>query len=216
MDILFGIDASGSVGTANFQYTLDWLQEIVSKDVSINSRMGFTVFSFAIDEQKKLQFWPNEDDLIDYIDNIYYPRGVTSTGPLIIASIEQFKEYFESDRQRLFVIITDGTPLAGARLEYSVCEFKGALQFGEIQTAMIGVGDKIETEYVACVADYYFEIDSYSDLDLLSGDGYQLSDILCPADSLPDVYNDTNNGTRGFSFFLFFLDGFMCILALIL
>ena len=199
MDILFAIDVSGSVGQSNFDLNKVWLEEIVKTDVSLNSRIGFTMFSTDINESRPMQYW-EETDLLQYVRDIYYPKGWTATGALISKSLEQFETLKEPDREQLFVIQTDGNPCvaqSAGGCPHSVCQYEPILSANNIQTAMIGISGEnsgLETQYVECITDYYFEVESYDDLDLLS-DNYGLSDILCPENKLPNVTN--TNETSG-------------------
>ena len=83
MDILFGIDSSGSIGSYYFNIELDWLSNFVESSLSSNARVG--IINFSTESKMVLNFSDSEtvttSELADFINNnIDYQDGYTNTG----------------------------------------------------------------------------------------------------------------------------------------
>ena len=205
MDIIFGIDASGSVRWQGFQSTKQFIEEIIVQEINYNqSRIGFSTFATTTNESRHMQHW-NLDELITYTRGLYWSTGWTATRSLLSSSILQFLEYKQEDREQLLLIITDGNPCEATGCPYSVCQFLFQLQLAGIQTGIIAVGTQINSIYTDCIADYFFEVDDYDNLNLdqvrATGSGYNLTEILCPLTSLPDLNNHSTNDTGVYSLY---------------
>ena len=109
MDIIFGIDTSGSLGWTGFQTQKNFVRDISLSRLSNETKMGYTTFAEYVNETRPLQFW-NESDLSLFIDGLWYSTGWTNTGQFIESSLSQFMEKSGSERQRRLIIITDGNP----------------------------------------------------------------------------------------------------------
>ena len=169
-DIIFGIDASGSLGAAGFETEKAFIKQLSLLRLSNNTKMGYTIFSTNVTVISHLRFW-NESALSKLFDGLTSPSAFTNTGALIASSISQFINHSESDREKVLMIMTDGKPLlpipgnSAQIYAYSICQYKTPLKSLGIRTAIIGIGN-FETVYIDCIADYYSQFtntSSYAD-----------------------------------------------------
>eukprot|EP01083_Nonionella_stella_P318523 1164802_1 len=58
LDILFAIDASGSVGEDNWKVQRDFIKKLVVHDINIDvSKIGFAIFSTKVNFSRSIQSW---------------------------------------------------------------------------------------------------------------------------------------------------------------
>ena len=110
LDILFGVDASGSIGMSGFRIQKDFIKGLVDDGISDSARIGFIMFSTEVNASRPIQTWNSKSDLTQYVDGMYWVAGWTNTPRLLTQAISDFDDAFEADRQQIFMLITDGNP----------------------------------------------------------------------------------------------------------
>ena len=182
MDIIFGIDASGSfLLDSSFTLRLDpdgfpaekeFIKNVSLLRLSDDTKMGYTMFATDVNETRPLQFW-NESDLSLFIDGLSWINGFTNTPGLIESSILQFNENLDPEIERRLIIVTDGNPCPDLNnCPISVCQYQTQLQSLGIKTAIIYFGNiPINRKLTDCIADYSIPFESVTN--------NNLSDILC-------------------------------------
>ena len=113
MDILFGIDTSGSIGWDGFQVQKDYIRNLVSTGVPDDARMGFFMFSTFVNQTKDIQSWSDRKaELLEFVDGMYWDGGWTNTMQLISDGLDHFNDpaIYDASRQRVFLILSDGSP----------------------------------------------------------------------------------------------------------
>lgn len=193
MDIIFGIDASTSLGIAAFQTEKQFVKQVSLSRVSNDTQIGYTIFSTNVNVTRQLQYW-DETDLSLFLDGLWWTGGWTNTGELIESVLSQFANHSESGRKRRLMIITDGNPClnsADGECPFSVCQYAEPLQSAGIKTAIIAVGDNLNPIFIECIADYFIPLEVVSNNDL--------SDILCHNPVLQTIHgvNNTSVTTTG-------------------
>ena len=110
LDILFGVDTSGSIGYTGFQIQKEFIEGLVMQEINNNgSRIGFFMFNTYVNQTRPIQFW-DYDDLILFIQGMWWTGGWTNTQQLITDGLAEFNRTKDPNRQQLFIIITDGNP----------------------------------------------------------------------------------------------------------
>ena len=186
LDIFFGIDASWSIGSTDFQTKKDWLTKVTSLGISNYSRIAFGIFSTSTWDLTNLTFW-EYDDLVNYAENIIYYEGWTNTPQLVQDAIDEFDLRGDDDRPKLLIITTDGIPCmpvsGGGCPLLTLCSYETAIKSRDIRTIIIGIGDSFDHHYVECLVETSDDIIFVTEFDPDALDDImpEFSDILCPA-----------------------------------
>eukprot|EP00486_Rosalina_sp_Unknown_P013287 CAMPEP_0201594858 /NCGR_PEP_ID=MMETSP0190_2-20130828/192042_1 /ASSEMBLY_ACC=CAM_ASM_000263 /TAXON_ID=37353 /ORGANISM="Rosalina sp." /LENGTH=1076 /DNA_ID=CAMNT_0048054631 /DNA_START=134 /DNA_END=3364 /DNA_ORIENTATION=+ len=184
LDILFGIDTSGSIGRSGFQIQKQFVKGLVDDGVANGTRIGFYMFNTVINRTKELQFW-DKTVLGAFAEGMWWSGGWTNTPQLISYGLEHFAATFDAERQQIFLIITDGNPClpdSQGGCPQTACQYKTQVFQAGVRVVVIGVGDGLNSKYVKCL--------TQSDSDWIPVSGYSeaafatilgsLSEVLCP------------------------------------
>lgn len=115
LDIVFVLDASGSIGNSNFERVKGTVESIASS-LTIGpdkTRVAVMVFSGLVNLTFNLNRYTEKDSLIEAIRNVEYTGGGTNTA-LALAVLREgvFSEILgvrpENESTRVAVVITDG------------------------------------------------------------------------------------------------------------
>jgi hypothetical protein len=206
MDVIFTIDASGSIGASYFQVALDWIVEIIDSGLSRGSRVAF--IRFATSSQILLDFDHSESmstaELEDYAEHIVYTGGNTNT----VAALEQDMSLFSSQGNPyaswINILITDGNPYVPGG-DTDVCSRASRMKSMGITNIIIGVGSSWNPANVDCLVT--------SDSDIIYVTSYssgQLATILpaltqttCPVSYnliISEVQLDLESSSKGSRF----------------
>ena len=109
LDVLFGVDTSGSIGHTGFQIQKEFIEHLVTQEINNGSRIGFFMFNTNVNKTRSIQFW-DHDDLILFVRGLYWTGGWTNTEQLMTDALAEFSRTKDHERQQLFVILTDGNP----------------------------------------------------------------------------------------------------------
>jgi len=184
-NVQFIIDESGSVGAGGYALSVDFVQNLISNDISPNAPIS--IFEFSTDV-----------DLIYRFDQTQLPRSImnnalgsssfdgslTATATAIQDGIDEFNRAIAAgdlvDGDRLMFIMTDGEPNRGG----DPCALKPQLDALDIQVILIGVGsfDRTDVECLAVNArDSIIEIAAFTQ-DAFDAVEAQISTTVCPPD----------------------------------
>merc|ERR1719330_385549 len=108
LDILFGVDTSGSIGYDGFQIQKEFISGLVDRGISDDARIGFIMFSTQINATEPIREWTSKTELTNFVDGMYWTAGWTNTPMLITQAISDFQDAYQPDRQKVFMLITDG------------------------------------------------------------------------------------------------------------
>jgi hypothetical protein len=206
LDILFGVDTSGSIGLANFQIQKDFIRNLVLQGINNGSRIGFIMFNTYINFSREIQKW-DTTELESYVDGLYWTAGWTNTPELMSTALVEFADKFDPARQQVMMMITDGNPCLPASMggcPQSVCQYQADVKKAGIRVVIIGVGDGLNTAYVSCLCqsdDDFIPVASFSTSDFNSIMG-SLSAILCPISKefkVTEVKAEKKNGQTGWN-----------------
>eukprot|EP01083_Nonionella_stella_P318524 1164803_1 len=118
LDILFAIDASGSVGEDNWKVQRDFIKKLVVHDINIDvSKIGFAIFSTKVNFSRSIQSWQTIAELENYVSGLWWSGGWTYTWDAINQSLLEFagerkgSSYApDPTRKQVLMLITDGNP----------------------------------------------------------------------------------------------------------
>ena len=109
LDILFGVDTSGSIGLSGFKIQKQFIENLVIQGVNNGSRIGFTMFNTNINASKPIDYWAT-NDLLLYVRGLYWTSGWTNTPDLLDSALDTFEDAYDPERQQVLMLITDGNP----------------------------------------------------------------------------------------------------------
>ena len=111
LDILFGVDTSGSIGFDGFQMQKQFIEDIVTQQINIKtSRIGFFTFATYLNKTRHIQLWNTTDELSLFTRGLWWSGGWTATRYFFEEGLKEFANTNHSDRQPVLFIITDGYP----------------------------------------------------------------------------------------------------------
>ena len=174
-DMVFMIDSSGSVGRANFQKLLDFMNEL-TKDLEIGQdkiRVGVEKFSSRPYNEFNLNSQNSKASLQAAINNIKFQSGGTNTGDAITYLDQNMFKQANGDRPgvpNIAVIITDGR---SNKPDETKAAAKLARQHG-IEVFSVGVGkgvSKTELNEMASDPDntHVLMVDDFNKLGSIKG-----------------------------------------------
>ncbi|KAK2845177.1 hypothetical protein Q5P01_011836 [Channa striata] len=171
-DIVFIVDESGSIGTANFQLVRGFLHSIVSGlEVNENRvRVGIVTYSDKPTAHVHLDTFDDKNELLNFIKILPYNGGGTNTGAAINFTRQNlFTENRGSRKnkgvQQVAVVITDG------RSQDNVSKAAANLRREDVTVYAVGIKDANEEQLVQ-IASYpptkhVFNVDSFTKLKAL-------------------------------------------------
>eukprot|EP01083_Nonionella_stella_P002953 8428_1 len=190
LDILFAVDASGSIGLPHWQIVKSFIAELVENSISDSTRIGFFIFSTNVNESRLIQSWQSKAELTVFIHHLFYETGYTNTPLVLERAIAEFERVSgaadsenEYDRHQLLLIITDGNPTIQGNANISVCPYEQTLKDKGIQVVIVGVGDHITKERMLCLTeseDDFMSVNAFTEQDFHSIAGL-LEYKVCPS-----------------------------------
>ncbi|XP_044214882.1 collagen alpha-6(VI) chain isoform X2 [Thunnus albacares] len=166
-DIVFIVDESGSIGTANFQLVRTFLHSIVSGlDVGEKKvRVGIVMYNDVPRAQFYLNTFKNTDELLKFIKILPYHGGGTNTGEALKFTREKVFTVERGSRknfQQVAVVITDG------KSQDNVNAPAAELRRAGVTVYAIGIKDANKTELDEIASDpakkHVFIVDSFAKL----------------------------------------------------
>jgi len=187
MDIIFGVDASGSIGSDSWQIQKAFLRSLVEQGIAKNARVGITVFNTFINISAPIQYWSSGADLGRHVDGLWWTRGWTNTEGLLNSTLQQFASTRDVTRQQVLLMITDGNPCFPPACPIDICNasvssLPAQVSAAGIRTVIIGIGAELQTQYVSCLVsslEEFIPISTYA-VDALNSAKDPISNILCP------------------------------------
>ena len=169
LDIIFVVDGSGSVGSTNFQITLDAIATL-SAQYQIGPQavqVGVIVYSGSPSPRIELNQYSTASALMSAIQSISYPSGSTSTGAAITyAHTNGFASSFGARPQgtgvaRVLIVATDGQSGDDVKLPSDAARMDG------INIFSLGIGqgaNPVELLDIADSPNQVYYVDQFSGL----------------------------------------------------
>ena len=171
LDLIFVLDASGSVHRANFAKMLKFVKDYVTEsDVEWGTvRIGVMTFSDEALPVFHLNAYRTREGMLAAIDTIKYTRGTTNTGQALrfLHSLMFTEEHGDrSNARNVAFLVTDG---ASNDAVYTMSEARQA-KHKNINLYVMGIGDWLNEQEMNAVASYpyalhRFRLSSYDALD---------------------------------------------------
>lgn len=198
-EIVFVIDASGSLGAAGYQQELDFVSAIIQSVTGAPAhalhptRFGAIAFSSGTTTIHNLTDDQTPSVIDAAIQNAPYPGQSTYTRDALNAAMTMFDNQGDPANPRSLILITDGAPFPTS--SQSVCQngnIKNNLDSRGIQTTVIGVGDNYNPSPVSCLVDdevtQIIEIANYADGDIDFQQGYILNSTAMPVPGMAAIF----------------------------
>eukprot|EP00484_Ammonia_sp_Unknown_P004174 CAMPEP_0197074786 /NCGR_PEP_ID=MMETSP1384-20130603/211281_1 /TAXON_ID=29189 /ORGANISM="Ammonia sp." /LENGTH=708 /DNA_ID=CAMNT_0042513627 /DNA_START=50 /DNA_END=2177 /DNA_ORIENTATION=+ len=186
VDILFGVDASDSVGINGFQFQKVLISNLVSQCMSTDSRIGVIKFSTEVILSPPIQYWQTSEFERYVADHVLWTGGWRNTPELLTTAISEFDRVYNSTRQQIMIIVTDGNPCvpASGGCPQSVCQYAEQIKKAGVRVVIIGVGDAIDMAYMGCITqsdEDFLPVFEFSSARFFSSSlTDSMSGILCP------------------------------------
>ena len=149
------LDASGSIGSFNFQLMRNFVSNVV-RNLEIGpdqTRVGVIVYSSSASVQFSLSRYITSTSLLQAIATIPYTDGGTNTAAAILTCIQQFSTSYgarprSSGIPRIAIVVTDGrsnsqsATIAAAQMAHSE----------NILSYAVGVGSNVDMTELAAIA----------------------------------------------------------------
>ncbi|CAL1530589.1 unnamed protein product, partial [Lymnaea stagnalis] len=177
-DIVFVLDASGSIGDDQYRMVLSFVKNFINSSTSGSSsdlRFGLVIFSDDVQTIFDLESYNDIQELNEVIDDAPYPGGFTYTDKGLNMARQIFLQHGRVNYPHVIILMTDG--YSTSRNE-TLLEAKG-LRVNNITTISIGFGDIIDESELNDISEPtdVFMVNDYNKLDYILG---QLLNKLCP------------------------------------
>ncbi|XP_078580606.1 uncharacterized protein LOC144864418 isoform X3 [Branchiostoma floridae x Branchiostoma japonicum] len=180
LDLVFLLDGSGSVTTANFDIVKEFTRRLANNfDISLaDTRVGVVQYSDSPTSEFNLNSF-NTNELVDLaIRNIQYQQGGTNTGQAIdFARVNSFSANNgdRSDVPNVMIVVTDGQ---------SSDDVVGPAQTARnagISMYAIGIGNGVDTNELLQIAGQADRVVQSADFSTLFSVGENLQELVCDA-----------------------------------
>ena len=155
IDLIFVLDASGSIGSFNFQLIRNFVTNVVSNlNIGPNeSRVGLVVYSDSASVWFSLNTHTTNTSLLQAIANIPYANQGTNTAAGILTCIQQFNTSYgarpkSSGIPRIAIVVTDGrsNSAAGTIAAAERAHSENILSYA------VGIGSNVNMVELAAIA----------------------------------------------------------------
>jgi len=188
LDIMFIMDASGSVGSSNWVTEQDFVINMIETGVNDDSQIAIMDFASGAWAQWNFTDSQVRSDITTHVSNMGYTQGSTHMKTALTAAITVFDKTGDPNLNNVAMLITDGNPYPS--YTQSVCDsatIKNSLDDAGITVVIIGVGTGWSTSSVSCLVDdedtQIIYVDNFDD------DAFNAVRDLTDAFTCPEVTN---------------------------
>ena len=180
VDMIFVLDASGSVRYTDFEKELSFVQKFAEEfDIGpLHTQIGVITYNGNVYDHVHLHTFTDKSSLINGITNIPYYGGGTETADALNVALTQGFAQRNGDRDHvtnILIVVTDGysnDPQQTATMAKQVHN-------AGIETIAVGVGTNVNYDEMRVIASdpkYVFHVSTYNALQTLQG---ELKDYTC-------------------------------------
>lgn len=167
-DVVFVIDASGSIGTSYFQQIRELTANITTRVIhnSPQSTVGVILFSSTA---RIFQTYTTLNALLSAIDNLPYSGGGTNTAEaltLLLSSSQNGRLQLRHYSSKFAIIVTDGRSNSPSATSSAIAELHASKIFNIFAVGIDG-SDLIELKRIASSPEFTFLTSSTIDLQQL-------------------------------------------------
>ncbi|CAL1530588.1 unnamed protein product [Lymnaea stagnalis] len=142
-DIVFVLDASGSIGDVQYRLVLSFVKNFINSSTSGSSsdlRFGLVIFSDSVQKISELNTYNDIQELNKAIDDAPYPGGFTYTNKGLNMARQMFLLHGRVNTPHVIILMTDGYSTSRNQ---TLLESQG-LRVSNITMISIGLGDIID------------------------------------------------------------------------
>ena len=169
-DVVFVIDASGSIGASRFELIRDFTVNITADLICNSPRNTFGVILFKeyADIEFNLKAYTSLSTIISAINQLPYNNGRTDTAKaltLLLSTAQDGTLGLRDDSLKVAIVITDGysnSPLATS----SAAAALHASNIFDVYAVGVGGADQTELETIASSPEFVFFTNSFNDVGL--------------------------------------------------
>ncbi|WP_096087116.1 VWA domain-containing protein [Agaribacterium haliotis] len=200
-NIIFLMDASGSVGEEAFEDEKRFVANLASSFDYRKVNVGIVRFSTGADILHSLGDTQSAIAVEAAVLGASYTKGSTFTRTALQTAMKQFDTYSGDESMRFVVLVSDGNPYPSNTQD--VCDLKDDLNDRSITTLGLLVGDNINLQKLSCITDYekLIPVKDFGALVDISSDGsipsglavlrdFDLDSVLNKDELLIDTDND--------------------------
>ena len=191
-DLIFVVDGSGSVGSAGWAQTQDFLVDLVQGIDGGPGGIRYGIVRFSNGAQSLYHFYNSQDPAVisNFIYGMSWPNSVTHTRTGLERAINDFNAYSTPERDKFIVMVTDGVPYPTSYNPCNAPSLAPVLSGLGIDIKVIGVGD-FDINQLSCLnnGSNFFEVASFNDLSAIA------DDIFVAIDADMDGVDDCVQGT---------------------
>ena len=158
IDLIFVLDASGSVGPSNFQNVRTFTANIVNGLVigPQNTQVGVITFGSNARVSFHLNTYQTNGTLHQAIANILYTGGSTNTPAGLMTLLNEFSMMYggrplQEGIPRITIVVTDGMSNAGGGPPATIAVARN-VHASNILAYAVGVGDSIDMDELNAIA----------------------------------------------------------------
>lgn len=181
-DVVFVLDDSGSVGTANFKLQLDFAKAVINQLPvgPYEAQVAMMAFSSHPQVEWYLNSFGTQAEIINAIPKVRYLGGVTRTGDALEAVRNQMFQYAHGDRSsadNVVIVLTDGNSNDKSDTIHEANNLHRVSH--DVISIVVGSGvDLNELNAIATDQHHVFDVRRYGDLNTLIP---QVLDLVCTA-----------------------------------
>lgn len=173
-DFVFLLDASGSVGSANFNQQINLVKTFVEKSNigPSNVQVSVVTFSTRVKEVFNLSGYQSKEALLRSLNTIQYSGGSTHTSEAILYAVQQSFTHASGDRllaPNFLFVITDGQSNSHSATK----EAANLAHQAGIITFAIGIGSSVsrqELQDIATNPQHVFQVPAFDALSKLQSE----------------------------------------------
>lgn len=189
-DFVFFLDASGSVGSANFRKQIN-LVKIFVENSNIgpsNEQVSVVTFSTRVQEVFNLSRYQSNEALLSSLNRIHYSAGSTHTSEAIIYAVQHSFTHAAGDRPlvpNFLFVVTDGH----SNSPTNTTEAANLAHQAGIITFAIGIGSSVSQQELQDIATSPQHVFLVPDFNALSKLQSELTTKICEGIFLFTVLN---------------------------
>lgn len=172
-DILFLLDASGSITRTNFDKQLNFVRDFAKQYIigPNNIQVGVATFSTSVQEQIRLNQYSSAPALLAAISAVSQDGGLTYTDEgLQFARTTAFTHGGRPNASKIVVVLTDGRSYSSSS---TISEANKLKNMPGMKVISIGIGssvDKTELLNIASDAAHMFTVAGFDSLDAIKSE----------------------------------------------
>lgn len=168
LDVMFVMDASGSVKSSGWTTEKEFVTNMIESGVDDESGIAIVEFSKRARAEYNFSDSQIRSDITAYVDSMAFTTGATWMKDALEVGMAVFEKSGDPTKDDILLLITDGNPNPSS--SQAVCSddtIKDALDAAGITVIVVGVGNGWSTSAISCLVDdtstQIIYVDDFSD-----------------------------------------------------